>query len=347
LAITVIHTHPERRFFSAFRNVEERPVAPRPGRRQYILETYDLSGRVADVLRTMPDAIVYSQGMVVWKGITEFSNRLIVNPHGMEAHQAFGWKDWLITLPFRRIFERIFCRSRHVVSLGGRLTDILRRLVPDPDRQVVVLPNGVIPPTGPLPSRDRQSGPVNALFVGRFASNKGISDLLAAVDLLNAQGYGDRIRVKLVGGGPLYDPLERANARANVEFVGSVNDAALDRLYAEADVFVLPTLFEGMPTVVLEAMARGLPIIVTDVGATRELVDDRNGFIIRKRDPGDLAKCLRTFADLPSSTLRSLGQASRAKVMEQFTWDHVADAHRRLFARVAAENGTNSTFRSS
>ena len=57
LGITVVHTHPDKRFFMGLPNVEERPVAPRPGKKQYILETYDLSGRVADVLRTIPDEI--------------------------------------------------------------------------------------------------------------------------------------------------------------------------------------------------------------------------------------------------------------------------------------------------
>lgn len=336
LGITVVHTHPDKRLFAGFPNVEERPVEPRPGRRQYILETYDLSGRVADVLRTMPDAIVYSQGMVVWKDIAEFSRRLIVNPHGLEAHQAFGWKDWLVTLPFRRIFEHIFRHAGHVVSLGGRLTTILRRIVPDPDRRIVVLPNGVVPPVGPPLDRECPAGHLDALFVGRFATNKGIADLLAAVDLLNARGFGDRLRVRLVGGGPLYEPLLGANRRANVEFCGGVDDATLDRLYMEADVFVLPTLFEGMPTVVLEAMARGLPIIVTDVGATRELVDDTNGFIIDKGNPADLAGRLERMVSMSAVERRALGHASLERVHARFTWPRVAQAHMELFEKVAA-----------
>jgi glycosyltransferase involved in cell wall biosynthesis len=110
----------------------------------------------------------------------------------------------------------------------------------------------------------------------------------------------------------------------------------LDGLYRSVDLFVLPTLFEGMPTVVLEAMARGLPIAVTDVGATRELVDDTNGFIIPKRDPGSLAATLRAFARLSAEQRRSLGAASLCKVRERFTWSAVAAAHVRLFERVAA-----------
>jgi glycosyltransferase involved in cell wall biosynthesis len=337
LRISVLHTHVGKRLFADQPTVEEIEIAPRPNRRQYLLETYELSGRMADVLRTMPDAIIYSQGMVVWKGIAEFAPRLIVNPHGLEAHQAFGWKDWLIMLPFRWIFERIFRHSRYVVSLGGRLTGILRMLVPHPDERVVVLPNGVVPPANATADRDRQSGRLDALFVGRFAANKGIPDLLAAVDLLNARGLTDQIHVRLVGNGPLYTSLKDANARPNVEFLGGVDDTALDDLYARSHVFVLPTLFEGMPTVVLEAMARGLPIIVTDVGATRELVDAANGVVIRKHDPPDLSAKLTDFAMMPEAERLKFGRASQGKVAERFTWDRVADAHYQLFGRLTLE----------
>jgi len=335
LAIAVVHTHPATRFFGGFPNVEERPVEPRPGRRQYILECRDLSGRIAEVLRSLPDAVVYSQGMAVWRDVAEFGDRLVVNPHGLEQHQVTEWKPWLITLPFRRIFEHIFRHSRHVVSLGGRLTDILRRIVPDADRRIVVLPNGVVAPAAPPAARAGSSGRLEALFVGRFASNKGLPDLLAAADLLNQRGLGDRFRVRLVGNGPLYGPLRAANSRPNVEFLGAVDDVALERLYGEADVLVLPTLFEGMPTVVLEAMARGLPVIVTDVGATRELVDDTNGFIVHKRDPADVARRLEQILVMPADQRATLGNASWRRVQERFTWARVADAHAALIDEIA------------
>jgi glycosyltransferase involved in cell wall biosynthesis len=337
LDIAVLHTHAGKRLFAAFPNVEEFGIAPRPNARQYLLECHDLSGRMAEVLRTMPDAVIYSQGLTVWKGITAFTPRLIVNPHGLESFQAVGWKDRLIAVPFRQVFKRIFRHARFVVSLGGRLTDILRRHVPDPAQRLVVLPNGVVPPAEELPDRPHESPPLRALFVGRFAANKGIPYLLSAVDMLNEQGLGHRFVVRLVGTGPLYEPLKSASERPNVAFCGGVDDARLDRLYADSDVFVLPTLFEGMPTVVLEAMARKLPVIVTDVGATRELVDEANGFIIRKRNARDIAVRLRELADMPASRRAALGQAAWRKVQDRFTWNRVADAHYEVIAKLAAE----------
>jgi glycosyltransferase involved in cell wall biosynthesis len=99
-------------------------------------------------------------------------------------------------------------------------------------------------------------------------------------------------------------------------------------------------LFEGMPTVVLEAMARGLPALVTDVGASRELVDSSNGEIIPKRDPNALADALLRLESMGTSGRDALGRAGRQRAMERFTWKAVAQAHVRLFAEVNESRST-------
>jgi glycosyltransferase involved in cell wall biosynthesis len=336
LDLVVVHPHVGRRVFADSPAVREITVAPRPGRKQYLLECHDLSKRIAEVLRTLPDAVIYSQGYAVWSGAKEFAPRLIVNFHGLESFQALTLKDWLIGMPFRAVTRRIARDARFVVSLGGRLTTILRTIVSQPDRRLVVLPNGVNVPADPAPDRQRRPGGLSILFVGRFAANKGIGDLLEAYRIVTADGDQSGTELHLVGDGPLYADLKASHERPDVHFHGKASDEVLDGLYRSVDLFVLPTLFEGMPTVVLEAMARGLPIAVTDVGATRELVDDTNGFIIPKRDPGSLAATLRAFARLSAEQRRSLGAASLCKVRERFTWSAVAAAHVRLFERVAA-----------
>lgn len=337
LSISVLHTHAGKRLFADVAGVNEIHIAPRPGKRQYLLECYDLSGRMADALRALPDAVVYAQGLTVWKNAGEFAPRLINNPHGLESFQSLSLKDKLLGFPFRRAFRGIWRHARHVVSLGGRLTTILHRYVPDPDRRIVVLPNGVRLPVEAC-TRPASTGPMcQLLFVGRFAANKGILDLVEAMAILAAEGRADDFTLHLVGTGPLYETLHTTNRLANVIFYGGVDDADLHRLYCESDLFVLPTLFEGMPTVVLEAMARGLPVVVTDVGATRELVDEQNGMILPKRDPRKLADTLKRFASLPRDARASLGAASLRKVHERFTWEQVAESHYDVFRRLEDE----------
>lgn len=332
--LTVVHPHEGKRFFPGVGNVREETVAPRPGKGQYLVECWQLSARIAAVIRRHPGAVIYSQGIAVLQGIDGFSDRLIVNPHGLEAFQSPTLKARLQSLPFRLAITRAMRRARFVVSLGGGLTDLLRTAVPH-DR-ICVLPNGVVMPE-PRADRARPRGSeLRVLFVGRFFANKGIPDLVAAARLIADRGDAGAFRFDLVGDGPLLESIRSSSALPSVRFHGKVDDPTLDGLYADADVFVLPTLFEGMPTVVLEAMARGLPILVTDVGATRELVDDSNGQIIPKHSPHAIAAALDRLRDLDSADLAALGAASTRKVMERFTWDRVADAHVELFRRVLA-----------
>jgi glycosyltransferase involved in cell wall biosynthesis len=336
LRLTVIHTHPGTRLFESLTNVAEIAVEPKPGRRQYLIECLELSERFANELRKVPDAIIYSQGVCVLRGIHEFSRRLIVNPHGLESFQTLSFRDWATTTPFRLVQRRTFRHARYVVSLGGRLTKILEREIGD-SRRIVVLPNGVNLPSEPVHRAPRGDGPLRLLFVGRLARNKGVSDLVRAMGILDRQGLSGSITLDLAGAGPLLAQLSRDCRLPSVTFWGKVTDEQLEELYRRAHVFVLPTLFEGMPTVVLEAMARSLPALVTDVGATTELVDDANGKIIRKRDPVGLSATLRRFADMSEDTLAKLGEAGRERVRSRFTWSQVADSHARLIAQLHQE----------
>ncbi len=334
MRLTVLHTQGGGRQFPGLSNVEEVHIAPRPGRRQYMLECLKLSERFAEALRAMPDAVIYAQGICVVRGIRELSNRLIVNPHGLEAFQVIGLRDQLAAVPMRAIHRHMFRHAGTIVSLGGRLTDILKKECRDAANRVVVLPNGVTVPAFRQRPQGKDRGAIRLLFVGRLAHNKGVPDLLAAMDEIGRQGASARFELDIVGGGPLLAPLRAANRRANVRFLDKVSDGALEDLYASADALVLPTLFEGMPTVVLEAMARSLPVLVTDVGATRELVDDSNGEIIPKRDPIALAGALLRLESIGPKGRGQLGRRGLERVMERFTWEQVARSHVALFRRI-------------
>ncbi len=334
IRLTVLHTQGGGRQFPGLSNVEEVHIAPRPGRRQYMLECLKLSERFAEALRAMPDAVIYAQGICVVRGIRELSNRLIVNPHGLEAFQVTSLRDQAAAIPMRAIHRHMFRHARVVVSLGGRLTEILTRECGDSSR-VAVIPNGVtVPDTVARPPRSGGT-PLRLLFVGRLAQNKGVPDLLAAMDVLQRRGAADQFELDVAGGGPLLEALSAANKRPNVRLLGKISDESLEQLYGEADALVLPTLFEGMPTVVLEAMARGLPVLVTDVGATRELVDSSNGEIIPKQDPEALADALERLRDQGTEGRKRLGERGRARTTERFSWERVAEEHLRLFAKIS------------
>jgi glycosyltransferase involved in cell wall biosynthesis len=325
--LIVVHPHTGAALFGDRPHIKEIAIKNDPSSGTYLIDCFRYSKKVADVVRKHPDAVVYSQGLSVWSGIQSFGNRVIINPHGLEPYQGLTLKDSLRGMPFRLIFNYLFKNSRRVVSLGGKLTQILERHAGK--EKVVVLPNAVNVPDPTVRSFD--SKPIKFLFVGRFAFNKGIDVLVDTAEQLYKEGSSTLFEFHLVGKGPLWDHYVQNRKSPNLKYLGFANDDALNDLYKTCDVFVLPTLFEGMPTVVLEAMAHGMPVIVTDVGATLEMVGTDNGFIIEKNSVPSLTQAIRAYHKMDASERMSLSLNSYQKVNANFTWKIVADKHLSLF----------------
>ena len=327
LEIIVVHPHDKQVFPSAY-GIKEIQI-PFSYEGFYIRNCYNYSKLTAEVIRKYPEAIVYGQGFSVWSGLREFGNRVIINPHGLEPYQSLGFGEKMKTWPMRKIEHFQFKRAAKIVSLGGQLTNILRSEMGGSDRKIVVLPNAVNP--GPKPERNFDKDHLQLLFVGRFAFNKGINILMDAVQKLNNEGYKNRLTFNLVGKGPLFEEYKQQFAFENVNFLGFADDDKLMQLYRENDLFVFPTRFEGMPTVVLEGMAAAMPIIVSETGATGELVNGENGFLIEKNNVRALKWAIQRFYQLKPSERQAMADASYKRVIEQFTWERVARLHLDLF----------------
>jgi glycosyltransferase involved in cell wall biosynthesis len=193
-----------------------------------------------------------------------------------------------------------------------------------PRGRIDVVYNGVdLPANGGY----RRNDPARIGEIARLCDVKGQRELLQALARL------PQARLVLAGrdlerGGAFQDELERESerlgVRERVEF-GFYEDvpALLDTL----DVVALPSWTEGLPLVLLEAMARGRPVVATPVGGTPELVTDgQTGLLVPPRDPEALAAALRRVLDDPDLA-RRLGEAARARVAERFT---AAEQERRM-----------------
>ncbi len=333
--IVVIHPHESELFPQS--NVYEISIKGMDSSSNYLLERYDYSKRVYKQLQEFPDHIIYSQGPSVWYRASEFEDRLIINPHGLEPFQAISFWEKTITFPLQIVLRMLFKKARYVVSLGGGLTSILKPLVKSQEH-LTVLPNAVSEPEITSEKAEKEhDAPLRAVFVGRFAANKGIHILMDTIDRLNDEGFRNKITFHLAGKGPLYESYRESNQRSNVEILGFVSEEELEALYRDADLFVLPTLFEGMPTVVLEAMSHALPIIVTDVGATAELVASDNGYLIKKDSVLSLKNAMMNFISSPQRKRNAMGVRSLEKINERFTWPRVAEKHYELFKKLKQE----------
>ncbi len=331
--LIVIHPH-EVKVFADFDNIREISVSPIDPNKTYLKECYSYSKRVEkEILRFDKEAIIYSQGLSVWSNIRNFSHRLIINPHGLESFQVEGLKENIPGFVFRQVFKYLFNRSRYVVSLGGILSEILRKNIHESGK-VTILPNGVVPKEKAPFKRNEK---IKVLFVSRFAYNKGIGTLFEAVQILNQKALLANFEFHLVGKGPLVEKYSTSNPWPNVICHGFLSDEELNQAYAGCNIFLLPTWFEGMPTVVLEAMSFGKPIIVSNVGATAELVDTSNGYLLESRNPQLVANALIDFSKLADLEKEKLGENSYNHVMKHFTWDKVAERHEALFEELGKE----------
>jgi glycosyltransferase involved in cell wall biosynthesis len=190
-------------------------------------------------------------------------------------------------------------------------TEELRTRAARMARRVELIPNGVDTRLfAPRPGTARGGKP-RLLYVGRLSAEKNLSTVVTSATYL-ATGA----TFVAAGSGPLREALETQAKElgVSVDFRGVVEQAKLPAVSAGADVFVLASFTEGHPKALLEAMACGLPCVVSDCAGNRSLVTDgKTGLLFDPRDPRQLADRLRRVLDDPDLA-RHLGQAARTLV---------------------------------
>lgn len=146
--------------------------------------------------------------------------------------------------------------------------------------------------------------PVRLLSVGRITREKGIDVLLNAAKRLRNEGFD--VEVSIVGDGPARVEME-ALAKTlrmdeSVRFLGYIGDrSSLHNQFDSADIFVLPSLSEGLPKVLVEAMARSLAVVATDVGSIRDVIIDRDtGLLVRPGDIDGLVSAIKLLIEQPN-----------------------------------------------
>ena len=172
------------------------------------------------------------------------------------------------------------------------------------------------------------------LFVGRLAKVKRVEVLIALTKSLTKEGF--RLKTLVVGDGPdikLYEKLARP-IRNNVIFVGKVPYTELAKYYSMADVFVLPSLSEGLPHVLLEASAAGKPCVATNVNGTSDIVvHGKTGYLVERWNIDayhDYVKVLLEDEQLS----KKMGSTAVQFVKENFSWDVVIDKYEKIYEDV-------------
>lgn len=207
-----------------------------------------------------------------------------------------------------------------------------------PGLSFTVIPNGVdVEEFCPCDESSR-SGPLRLLCVSRLIERKGLQYLIPA--LARLRGAGHDFRLRIVGDGPMLPELENLIADGGlggcVTIDGPVAHDDLPDIYREADVFVLPSLAEGMPNVVLEALSSGLAIVGTNVAGMDELVQQgRNGWLVSAGDTEGLEATLATALS-STGTTRDMGTWSRTMACHM-DWSRIGRAYSDTWQSVLAQ----------
>ena len=249
----------------------------------------------------------------------------------LELAGAPGWgrrvaiRRWYA---FARMQGRVARRLPRLITVSNAARDEIVGEMRVPAERIAVVPNGVDATTfRPRPDQPRVEGRLVAT-ASADVPLKGLVPLLEAVARVRAER---RVELVVVGkartNGAVAAAIDRLGLIHSVRFVNGIGEAELVDLYAQAELAVVPSLYEGFSLPAVEAMACAVPVVATTAGALPEVVgrDGSTGFLVPPGDAPALAAAIsRALADAPLR--RRLGAGGRARVLERFTWERAAEA---------------------
>jgi len=259
-----------------------------------------------------------------WAGRPWVVGGLRVAEHRQRWHRVLDRLTAFLSAGSVCVSQGVLRFSRDVGGLDSRrLTVIPNGIDPEPFDRASAVPRGDLG----IPEQAHL-----ALAVGRLDVQKGIADLLAAAERVIARCSWWHLA--LAGDGPcrawlLEQVAARPTLGGRIHWLGPRDD--IPGLLKAADVLVLASLWEGMPNVVLEAMAASRPVVATAVEGTEELViPGQTGWLVPPRDPEILSNALLAAARAPD-LCQTFGQAGRARVEKEFSLDRTVTAYERLW----------------
>ncbi len=255
-------------------------------------------------------------------------------PMRSEAQHIHGFSPYPIAVQLQirvvsRLEERLFQRSGRIGVVASSVIAELASYGVSPDK-ADWLGTGVDHEIF-VPSRNTSSLDPYVLYSGRLLERKGLPVLLQAAAMVCKEDR--KVKFVLLGDGPMKQYLERESVKLGLQnrfmCIGHIpfrtRQQELVEFYQYATIYVQPSLYEGLPATILEAMACGKPVVATAVSGHLDVINNgANGLLVPPNNPQALAESLLKL--LQDDSLRhTLGQAARDTIEERFTWGAVAE----------------------
>ncbi len=227
-----------------------------------------------------------------------------------------------------KLENKVFSEADQVAVTTQRIADVVANKYGVKPETINVIPNYVETDRF-SPASNRQVNPKLRIgFVGRLDNEKNLFQFIRAIIDFD-------VEVWLVGYGPQQDQLEEFSegGRAQVKFLGAVPNKDLPGLLQQCDLFALPSLYEGHPKALIEAMACGLPVLGTRVTGIQEIISDGQNGVLCETDAASLREGVRRLLDDEELRTR-VGKAGREYVQTHFALDRVVDLEMNLLKRL-------------
>jgi len=285
----------------------------------YIYSSYKLSKLYFKKIKNKNYNLIYAQGFTGWYTLImePFKANLITNLHGLEMLQhkinfKESLKQYLLKIPAKFIIRN----SNKQISLGGKLTHILEKKYAKAG-SIVVIPNAIEQNWLIDKVVNTNSDKLKFVFIGRYERRKGVEELTEVIkELVNTHDFEFHFI------GPIPD-IKKINIE-KIIYHGLVKDQnRIKSILINSDVLVSPSYSEGMPTVILEAMACGNAIIATNVGANSTMVSKANGWLIEDDIKKGLKVSMINAMTLSKDKHLALKRKSLEIVSNNFVWDKV------------------------
>ena len=246
---------------------------------------------------------------------------LIITAHGSEVYM----------IPEAGLFQKSYIRAisnaNAIITVSNANKERLTALGL-PEDMISVIPNGIELSmfNNTISTLRVHEAGIQIVWVGRMVEVKGLVYLFSAMRIIVSDYPNSKLT--LIGDGPLKNKLEwlagEMSLTENITFIGYVKNTAVPQYLKEADIFVLPSLSEGFPVVIPEAMAAGKPIVASNVGGIPDAVTEGvTGFLVAPENAELLAEKIIYLIEHPEVRV-SMGKAGRKKVEERFTWGKIA-----------------------
>lgn len=292
----------------------------------YLLKSYIHSKLIFDVLKYNLGLydFIYTKGFTGWYLINKKYNHKIkcaaigVKFHGYEMFQrAPNFKIKLQHLfLLRRPVQSISKKADVVFSYGGKITDIIKSIGVESSK-ILELPSGV-EQSAVSSDYKKVTGKIKFLFLGRYERRKGIEELNEAIKMVYESNPNANCEFHFIG--PI--SFDKQISNKPVIYHGEIREKEkLKVLMKRFDILICPSWSEGMPNVILEAMANGLAVMATDVGATNVLVNSKTGWLLKTVDSMEIKNEIELILSLNENEINSKKENAKALIQADFVWE--------------------------